>query len=184
MSTTLQSKILDKLHSPACGYVCAMRELLELGKAKAVEEAVAIKLVLPSSRMTCTVADNNDNIYYSPTPNTYLTVSVKGTVTFVVEKEVGDAPNAAIRLAAQSDNTIIYDSMNKFFNEDTTSMTIVYEFTALFSYRGDGMAGKSHWFRFGVAIEKGLGNFTSSKLSEKKSFNLISTSDGNDSQAE
>ena len=134
--------------------------------------------------MTCTVADKNDNIYYSPTPNTYLTVPVKGTVTFVVEKEVGDAPNAAIRLAAQSDNTIIYDSMNKFFNEDTTSMTIVYEFTALFSYRGDGMAGKSHWFRFGVAIEKGLGNFTSSKLSETKFFNLISTSDGNDGQAE
>ena len=44
MSTTLQSKILDKLHSPECGYVCAMRELLELGEAKAVEEAVATLL--------------------------------------------------------------------------------------------------------------------------------------------
>lgn len=134
--------------------------------------------------MTCTVADKNDNIYYIPTPDTYLTVPVKGTVTFVVEKEAGDAPNAAIRLAAQSDDTIIYDSMNKVFDEDTTSMTIVYDFTALFSYRGDGRAGKSHWFRFGVAIEKGPGNFTSSKLSEKKSFNLISTSDGNGGQAE
>lgn len=63
-------------------------------------------------------------------------------------------------------------------------MTIVYDFTASFSYRGDGKAGKSHWFRFGVAIEEGQGNFTSSKLSEKKSFNLISTSDGEDGQAE
>ena len=35
-----------------------------------------------------------------------------------------------------------------------------------------------------VAIEEGHGNFTSSKLSEKKSFNLISTSDGEDGQAE
>ena len=44
MSTTLQSKILDKLHSQECGYVCAMRELLELGEAKAVQEAVATLL--------------------------------------------------------------------------------------------------------------------------------------------
>ena len=129
------------------------------------------------NNMTCPVADKTGNIYYTPEPNSYLAIPARGTVTFVVEKEAGDGPNAAIRLSAQSDNTTFHDSMNKIFSENTTSITIVYNFNALFSYRGDGKAGKSHWFRFGVATGKGPGIYTSSRFSGTQFFNLIPISE-------
>ena len=117
---------------------------------------------------------NNSEFTYTAVPNSYISVPVSGRVSFSVSKEANDGPNVAIRVVAQSDNTSIYDSINKTFTPDENGkMVITYNFEGVaFAYRGDGGDSGKHWFRFGIAVEKTTGNFTSSNLSSKHYFIL------------
>ena len=83
---------------------------------------------------------NNSEFTYTAVPNSYISVPVSGRVSFSVSKEANDGPNVAIRVVAQSDNTSIYDSINKTFTPDENGkMFITYNFEGVaFAYRGDG----------------------------------------------
>ena len=117
---------------------------------------------------------NNSEFTYTAVPNSYISVPVSGRVSFSVSKEANDGPNVAIRVVAQSDNTSIYDRINKTFTPDENGkMVITYNFEGVaFAYRGDGGDSGKHWFRFGIAVKKTSGNFTSSNLSSKHYFIL------------
>ena len=117
---------------------------------------------------------NNSEFLYTPAPNSYIFFNVSGSVSFTVSKEANDGPNVAIRVAAQSDNTSIYDTINvRFTPNERGVMVISYKFEGVaFTYRGDGGDSGEHWFRFGIAIEDALGNFKSPKISSKHYFKL------------
>lgn len=98
MSTTLQSKILDKLHSPECGYVCAMRELLELGEAKAVQEAVATLL-------------NSGEIR-----EIYQNILAQFRTSEFITTEVPPSPNKIQRAIAYQNNWKLYPTKETLLN--------------------------------------------------------------------
>ena len=130
--------------------------------------------IITSATFSNMYPTDGSKIIYTPTPNSYLYVSISGTVSFTVSKEATDGPNIPIVLVAQFDKSSFYIDLNKTFSPNQFGkMTITYNFRNItYPYLGTGTDSGMHWYRFGVAIAKTPNNYTSYVLSEKQYFTL------------
>ena len=130
--------------------------------------------IITSATFSNMYPTDGSKIIYTPTPNSYLYVSISGTVSFTVSKEATDAPNVPIVLVAQFDKSSFYIDLNKTFSPNQFGkMTITYNFRNItYPYLVTGTDSGMNWYRFGVAIAKTPNNYTSYALSEKQYFTL------------